>query len=40
MVRHPALGDVPGILEVPGFDGAGPDRRNIDILRSLAGPAG
>lgn len=35
IVRHPALADVPGILEVPGFDGAGPDRRNMDIVRGL-----
>ncbi len=36
IVRHPALARVPGIIEVPGFDGNGPDRRNMDILRELA----
>jgi len=37
IVNHPALADVPGILEVPGFDGEGPDLRNVMILRELAG---
>lgn len=27
--------DLPFIIEVPGFDGTGPDKRNIDILRNL-----
>lgn len=36
IMQHPAFRDVPGILEVPGFDGAGPDRENIAILRELA----
>jgi deoxyribonuclease-4 len=35
LLRHPALADVPGILEVPGYDGHGPDRRNMDTLRGL-----
>jgi hypothetical protein len=26
---------VPGILEVPGFDGEGPDARNVAILHEL-----
>ena len=29
IVNHPAFADVPGILEVPGFDGEGPDARNV-----------
>ena len=37
IVGHPALAGTPGILEVPGFAGEGPDRRNIDILRELRG---
>lgn len=37
MLNHPALADVPFILEVPGFDGNGPDLQNIAILRRLAG---
>jgi deoxyribonuclease-4 len=28
-VRHPLLRDVPFVLEVPGFDGKGPDRKNL-----------
>jgi deoxyribonuclease-4 len=35
LVRDPRLADVPGILETPGFDDQGPDRRNLDILKSL-----
>ena len=35
IVGHPALADLPGILEVPGFDGEGPDARNVEILRGL-----
>jgi deoxyribonuclease IV len=35
IVNHPAFTEVPGILEVPGFDGHGPDQRNIGILREL-----
>jgi deoxyribonuclease-4 len=35
VVTHPALADVPGVLEVPGFDGNGPDARNLEILREL-----
>ena len=35
IVNHPAFADVPGILEVPGFDGEGPDARNVWILREL-----
>ncbi len=29
--------DIPWILEVPGFDGKGPDKKNIDILKKLRG---
>jgi deoxyribonuclease-4 len=36
VVNHPAFGDLPGILEVPGFDDQGPDARNMDILRELS----
>jgi deoxyribonuclease-4 len=35
IVNHPALIRVPGITEVPGLDGNGPDRANMDILRGL-----
>jgi deoxyribonuclease IV len=35
IVAHPAFADLPGILEVPGFAGDGPDAANIAILRTL-----
>lgn len=35
IVNHPKLSSLPLILEVPGFDGSGPDKRNIDIVKSL-----
>ena len=35
VMNHAAFADLPGILEVPGFDGHGPDRRNVELLRSL-----
>ncbi|HET6475117.1 MAG TPA: deoxyribonuclease IV [Thermoleophilia bacterium] len=37
IVNEPAFTDLPGILEVPGFDGEGPDRENLARLRALAG---
>ena len=39
IVNHPALATLPGILEVPGFDGKGVDARNVSILKDLAGTA-
>jgi deoxyribonuclease-4 len=36
LMRHPDLADVPGILEVPGYDGEGPDQQNVETLRRLA----
>lgn len=35
IINHPALQNIPFILEVPGFDNKGPDKPNIDILKSL-----
>ena len=32
---HPAFGHVPFLLEVPGFEGKGPDQRNVDILKAI-----
>ncbi len=32
---HPAFRDVPFLLEVPGFEGKGPDRRNVDLLKDI-----
>lgn len=36
LLHDPRLADVPFILEVPGFDGKGPDAANLEILRRLA----
>lgn len=36
MLNHPLLRPLPWILEVPGFDGKGPDQKNIRILHRLA----
>ena len=38
-VTSPALAGLPGILEVPGFDGEGPDAVNVRRLRDLASGA-
>ena len=35
-VNHPDLKHLPLIIEVPGFDGNGPDKKNLDVLKSLA----
>jgi deoxyribonuclease-4 len=35
MMSHPALADVPFLLEVPGFEDEGPDKKNADILKEL-----
>jgi deoxyribonuclease-4 len=35
IVAHRGFTDVPFLLEVPGFDGKGPDQANIDILKKL-----
>jgi deoxyribonuclease-4 len=35
IVNHPAFSDIPGILEVPGYDNEGPDQANMDTLRML-----
>ncbi len=37
IVTEPAFADLPGILEVPGLAGEGPDRENLARLRRLAG---
>ena len=36
---HPALRDLPGLIETPGFDGRGPDRRNVMALKRLRASA-
>lgn len=37
LVNEPAFADLPGILEVPGLDGQGPDEENLARLRALTG---
>lgn len=34
-LNSPRTKDIPFIIETPGFDGNGPDKENIDILKSL-----
>ena len=34
-MSNPAFKDVPFFLEVPGFEGKGPDQRNVDILKDI-----
>jgi deoxyribonuclease IV len=36
---HPALRDLPGVIETPGFDRQGPDRRNVMTLKALRAAA-
>ena len=35
IMAHPAFRDVPFLLEVPGIEGQGPDKANVDILKQL-----
>ena len=35
IMGHPAFRDVPFFLEVPGMEGGGPDRENLDILKDI-----
>ncbi|NQW22784.1 MAG: deoxyribonuclease IV [SAR202 cluster bacterium] len=35
IMGNPAFAEVPFLLEVPGFEGNGPDQRNIDILKKI-----
>jgi len=36
MLHHRRLRNLPWILEVPGFEDKGPDKKNVDILRRLS----
>ncbi len=36
LLHHPKLRNLPWILEVPGFDGSGPDAENIEMMKELA----
>jgi len=35
LLNHPQTKRLPFIIEVPGFDGNGPDKKNLDILKDL-----
>ena len=35
IISHPAFNEVPFLLEVPGMDGNGPDKRNVDLLKKI-----
>ncbi len=35
ILNHPKLSHLPFLLEVPGFDDTGPDKKNVEILKSL-----
>lgn len=35
ILNHPKLKHLPFIIETPGFDGNGPDKKNLDILKSF-----
>lgn len=35
LMHHPAMENVPMILEVPGTDNSGPDLKNVELLKSL-----
>lgn len=35
LINHPSLAHLPLILEVPGLDGSGPDKVNLDRVKSL-----
>jgi deoxyribonuclease IV len=37
ILAHPALKDVPWVVEAPGYDGKGPDLQNVRDLKRLAG---
>lgn len=36
LLNHPKTKHLPFIIETPGFDGEGPDQKNLDILKALA----
>ena len=40
IMSHPAFRDVPFLLEVPGEEGNGPDKANLDILKELRAEVG
>ena len=40
IIAHPAFRDVPFLLEVPGVDGSGPDKYNLDLLKQIRSTLG
>jgi deoxyribonuclease-4 len=40
LVSHPRLASLCGIIETPGFGDQGPDRRNLEVLKSLRAEGG
>lgn len=40
IMGHPAFRDIPFLLEVPGYEGKGPDLANVDALKGLRAEAG
>jgi len=40
IMGNPVFSDVPFFLEVPGFEGKGPDQKNIDILKRIRNQVG
>ena len=40
IMGHPAFKDVPFLLEVPGEEGNGPDKANLDLLKGLRAEVG
>lgn len=39
IINHSKLKTLPFILEVPGFEGGGPDKQNVKIVKNLAKPS-
>jgi len=35
IMAHPSFQEIPFVLEVPGFDGKGPDKENVDRLKEI-----
>ena len=40
ILSHPAFADIPFLLEVPGIEDHGPDKENVEILKSLRAAVG
>jgi deoxyribonuclease-4 len=35
LLSHPALAEIPFLLEVPGIEDKGPDKENVEVLKSM-----